>query len=251
MTIGLSGMRVPVLRYRIPGRTLALGRRGSVPTLIQRHSRMIARSRRRTMTVSGYSAALRSGEPPQNAVVITLDGEHAEVLDAARRLADQGLTATVFVATSRIGAPGMLRDTDLYLLSGMGIEIGARGHTGRRLDKLPRPDVTAEITLCRRRLAALTGEHTRAFAYPQGGYDTAVRQLVIATGYASACALGEALSHPADDPFALTRLTVDTHLTDQRLLAWLAGVGRVTPRRRPPQAARRTPHRPSVRGRTA
>jgi len=244
-------MRVPVLRYRIPGRALTPGHWSLTPALLGRHSRMIARSRRRPLTVSGYSAALRAGEPPQDAVVVTVDGDRAEVVDAARRLADHGLTATVFVTTSRIGAPGMLRDSDLDLLRGMGIEIGARGHTGRRLDELPRSDVTAEITLSRRRLTAVAGVDSRTFAYPSGGYDTAVRQLVIAAGYTSACALGEALSHPADDPFALPRLTVDGHLTDQRLMAWLAGVGRVRPRRMPPRTVRRSPPRPPVRGRTA
>ncbi|OAA24199.1 Polysaccharide deacetylase [Frankia sp. EI5c] len=223
---------VPILRYDVVADPTAhVPRRSTVtPAVFARHRRMIQRSHRHFMTVGEYCAALRSAGAPPEAIVVTFDGDRAETFTAARELAERGHAATVFVTTSRIGAPGMLGETEIRRLHEMGVEIGASGHSGRRLDGLHRSDVTAEITLCRRRLAAITGEEPRSFAYPRGGWDQGVRQLVIAAGYSAACAVGEALSHPGDDPFALTRLTVYGGLADHRVRAWLDGIGRTLPR---------------------
>ncbi|MEX5636867.1 polysaccharide deacetylase family protein [Parafrankia sp. FMc2] len=223
---------VPILRYDVAADpTGHVPRRSTVtPAVFARHRRMIQRSNRRFMTVSEYCAALRSAEAPADALVVTFDGDRAATFVAARELAERGLAATVFVTTSRLGAPGMLTEAEVRRLHELGVEIGASGHSGRRLDELHRSDVTAEITLGRRRLAAITGDEPRSFAYPRGGWDPTVRQLVIAAGYSAACAVGEALSHPGDDPFALTRLTVDGGLADHRVRAWLNGIGRTLPR---------------------
>ncbi|CAI7973706.1 Polysaccharide deacetylase [Frankia sp. Hr75.2] len=223
---------VPILRYDVAADpTGHAPRRSTVtPAVFARHRRMIQRSRRHFMTVVDYCAALRSADAPPDAIVITFDGDHAETFVAARELAERGLAATVFVTTSRLGTPGMLSEGDVRRLHEMGVEIGAAGHSGRRLDGLQRSDVTAEITLSRRRLAAITGDEPRSFAYPRGGWNPTARQLVIAAGYGGACAVGQALSHQGDDPFAITRLTVDGGLADHRVRAWLDGIGRTLPR---------------------
>ncbi|KPM57449.1 polysaccharide deacetylase [Frankia sp. R43] len=223
---------VPILRYDVAADPAGHAPRRSTvtPAVFARHRRMIQRARRHFMTVTEYCSALRSADAPPDAIVVTFDGDRAETFVAARELAERGHAATVFVTTSRLGAPGMLSEADIRRLHELGVEIGASGHSGRRLDGLHRSDVTAEITLSRRRLAAITGEEPRSFAYPRGGWDPPARQLVIAAGYSAACAVGEALSHPGDDPFALTRLTVGGGLTDHRVRAWLDGIGRTLPR---------------------
>jgi peptidoglycan/xylan/chitin deacetylase (PgdA/CDA1 family) len=181
------------------------------------------------MTVSSYAEALRGGRLPAAPIIITFDGGCADTLPAVRRLADVGMTATVYVTTSWIGRSGKLREADLHQLVGLGMEIGGSGHTHRRLDELPRSDIAAEVTVCRRRLAALTGTEPRSFAYPQGSYGATVRQIVVAAGHTSACAVRNALSHPRDDPFALSRLTVDGSTSEARVAAWLDGIGRTAP----------------------
>jgi hypothetical protein len=52
---------------------------------------------------------------------------------------------------------------------------------------------------------------------------------VVSAGYSSACAVRDVLSHPADDRFALARLTVEANTPESRLVAWLTGVGRPEP----------------------
>ncbi len=222
---------IPMLRYRSLDTQPPRGpRRRLIPfSTFMRHCAIIAASGRQALTVSKYAASLRAATSSANPVVITFDDGGVETLKALRRLAETGLTATVFVTSSRVGDPGYFNRTDLHRIRGLGIEIGGSGHTGRRLDELARTDVIAELTLSRRRLAVATGDEPRTFAYPLGGYDPSVRQLVISAGYSSACAVRDVLSHPADDRFALARLTVEANTPDSRLLAWLEGVGRPAP----------------------
>ncbi|WP_235825947.1 polysaccharide deacetylase family protein, partial [Candidatus Frankia alpina] len=234
MTLGLRtarrGQMIPVLRYRSldPHTTRGAPRRPMPFPTFARHCRLIAAAGCQSMTVSGYVASLGVASAPKNPLVITFDDGGAETMNALRCLAEWGLTATVFVTSSRVGDPGYFHRADLHRIRGLGIEIGGSGHTGRPLNELTRTDVIAELTLSRRRLAVAIGDEPRTFAYP-GGYDLSVRQLVISAGYSSACAVRDMLSHPADDRFALARLTVDATTPDSRLRAWLEGVGRSEP----------------------
>ncbi|WP_261562039.1 polysaccharide deacetylase family protein [Frankia tisae] len=241
MTLGLRTARreqmIPVLRYRSldPHTTRGAPRRPMPFPTFARHCRLIAAAGRQPMTVSGYVASLGVASAPKNPLVITFDDGGAETMNALRCLAEWGLTATVFVTSSRVGDPGYFHRADLHRIRGLGIEIGGSGHTGRPLNELARTDVIAELTLSRRRLAVAIGDEPRTFAYPGGGYDLSVRQLVISAGYSSACAVRDMLSHPADDRFALARLTVDATTPDSRLQAWLEGVGRSEPHPAPPR----------------
>ncbi|MCL9796746.1 polysaccharide deacetylase family protein, partial [Frankia sp. AgKG'84/4] len=221
----------PVLRYRSfdPHTTRGARRRPMPLAIFARHCQLIATSGRQPLTVSSYAASLGTPSAPANPIVITIDDGGAETLIALRELAAAGLTATVFVTSSRVGDQGYFHRADLHRVLGLGIEIGGSGHTGRPLNELGRADVIAELTLSRRRLAVAIGDEPRTIAYPGGGYDLAVRQLAISAGYSSACAVREVLSHPGDDRFALARLTVDATTPDSRLVAWLDGHGRSEP----------------------
>lgn len=225
------GQVIPVLRYRsLDPHTSRGARRRPMPlATFARHCRLITASGRVPMTVSGHVATVGTASAPGNPVIITIDDGGAETMSALRQLAESGLTATVFVTSSRVGDPGYFHRTDLHRIRGLGIEIGGSGHTGRPLNELARPDVIAELTLSRRRLAVAVGDEPRTFAYPGGGYDLSVRQLVISAGYSSACAVRDVLSHPDDDRFALARLTVEATTPDSRLVAWLDGLGQPGP----------------------
>ncbi|MCK9923257.1 polysaccharide deacetylase family protein [Frankia sp. AgPm24] len=222
---------VPILRYRSfdPQPSRGSRRRPMMLTAFARHCQLIAASGRQTMSLSGYMSTAGSSAAPPRPLVITIDDGGGMTMTALRLLVEFGLTATVFVTSSRVDDPGYFHRTDLHRIRGLGIEIGGSGHTGRPLNELARTDVITELTLSRRRLAGSVGDEPRTFAYPGGGYDLSVRKLVISAGYSSACAVREVLSHPHDDRFALARLTVDATTADSRLVAWLGGFGRCEP----------------------
>ncbi|MCM3883454.1 polysaccharide deacetylase family protein [Frankia sp. R82] len=226
------GHLVPILRYRSfdPHTTRGAPRRPMPLATFARHCQLIAASGRQTMSLSGHMSMIGNAAAPRRPLVITIDDGGGMTMTALRLLVEFGLTATVFVTSSRVGDPGYFHRTDLHRIRGLGIEIGGSGHTGRPLNELARTDVITELTLSRRRLAGAVGDEPRTFAYPGGGYDLSVRQLVISAGYSSACAVRDVLSHPNDDRFALARLTVDAATPDSRLVAWLGGFGHSEPR---------------------
>ncbi|MBI5564477.1 MAG: hypothetical protein HY870_06255, partial [Chloroflexi bacterium] len=61
------------------------------------------------------------------------------------------------------------------------------------------------------------------FAYPYGYYSPAVRELVQAAGFTSACAVKHALSTTTDDRFALARIIISPQTDVERLADLLAG----------------------------
>jgi hypothetical protein len=64
-----------------------------------------------------------------------------------------------------------------------------------------------------------------SFAYPYGAHDPRVRAAVIAAGFHSAAAVKNAISHRADDPWAIARWTVDGATDAERIARVLDGRG--------------------------
>ncbi len=69
------------------------------------------------------------------------------------------------------------------------------------------------------------GAGLSSFAYPHGAYDRPTRAAVRAAGFDGAAAVKNALSHTADDPFALARCTIMRDTPTRRVEELLAGRG--------------------------
>ncbi len=104
-----------------------------------------------------------------------------------------------------------------------GVEIGGHTHSHPQLDLLSRSAVMRELESCKRLLEDRLGVEASTFAYPHGHHDRHVREAVVQTGYRSAAAVKNALSHPHDDPFSLARLTVTSKTGTTRLGDWMEG----------------------------
>ena len=193
------------------------------------HADAVTATGARAVTISSLAAALRSGLPlSARALAITFDDGYEDNLDAIEVLVDRGLPATVYVTSGEVGARNRLTVPQLAELARIpGIEIGAHAVRHRRLDELGEQELAAEVTASKVQLEELTGKAIRSFSYPHGAYDWRVRRAVVAAGYHSAVAVKNALSHDADDPFAIARWTVTWGTSASR-------VGRRDRRRRCP-----------------
>lgn len=222
---------IPILLYHsVTDYPLANCQRWTVDTAtFARHLTLIAGSGRVPLTVSEYVERMRHQTLPPRPILITFDDGFADNLAAAREVVAHGLTATCYVVTDWIGQAGMLHGADLQTLAGIGVEIGGHSHTHPRLDELRPDEAHREISSCNVRLAAVIGAPVSSFAYPHGNYDHGIRRLVQQAGFTSACGVRNMMSHRADDPFALARLTVTASTPDWRIRAWLDGAGRVAP----------------------
>jgi peptidoglycan/xylan/chitin deacetylase (PgdA/CDA1 family) len=220
---------VPVLLYHSvndrPGpaeRPYAVSRSGFAA-----HADAVRAAGRRAVTISSLAAGLRSGLPPSaRALAITFDDGYADNLDAVEALVDRGLPSTVYVTSGDVGRRNRLTASQLALLASIpGIEIGAHAVRHRRLDELGERELAEEVTASKVLLEELTGKAIRSFSYPHGAYDWRVRRAVIAAGYHSAVAVKNALSHDADDPFAIARWTVTRGTSALRVAAVIEGEG--------------------------
>ncbi|HZE04439.1 MAG TPA: polysaccharide deacetylase family protein [Solirubrobacteraceae bacterium] len=204
------------------------------PRVFEAHLDAIGAAGATTMTVSALADAL--GDPtvglPPRPVLVTFDDGFADFAGAAHpALAARGMAATLYVTTGYVetgrgpGGDPMLDWPAVLGLRDAGVEMGAHSHTHPQLDTLSRERARYEIELCKAVLEERLGSRVRSFAYPHGYSSAGVRRLVREAGYDSACAVGNALSHPHDDVMRLARIMVRATTTADDVAAWMEGFG--------------------------
>jgi peptidoglycan/xylan/chitin deacetylase (PgdA/CDA1 family) len=146
-------------------------------------------------------------EPGRTLVSFTFDGSSADQKQALDLLQQHGMGATIYVNSSRVGAPGALSFLSLKSYSQHGMEVG--GHPMHRVDLTTASGDRARREICGGRVALThMGFGAESFAYPRGAVTPAIRSLVEDCGYRSARTgggLGPSDSErvPPSDPFHL------------------------------------------------
>jgi peptidoglycan/xylan/chitin deacetylase (PgdA/CDA1 family) len=220
---------IPVLLYHSVPRADEGGDRLSAPyELFCSHMDAVVASRRVPVSISQLADGLRGRTRlPERSVAITFDDGFENNLRAIEALATRGLTATLYLTTGTSGSAQLLtpRQIETLARSTDYVEIGAHSVSHPYLDELEPMEVWAEVTHSKQYLEQLLGRPIRSFAYPYGAYSGLVREVVVAAGFQSAAAVKNALSHSADDPFAIARWTVGRGTTVQKLDEVLRGRG--------------------------
>jgi peptidoglycan/xylan/chitin deacetylase (PgdA/CDA1 family) len=204
------------------------------------HLALLAELDYTALNVTQLASTLRAGaELPPRPVLITFDDGYADVLEnALPRLAARGFTSTLYMITgcvrderSSTQGPTFLSWNELRELERSGMEIGSHSHTHPQLDVLSVEEARAELQVSKHILEDKLGHEVPSLAYPYGYHGPTVRRLAIEAGYASACAVKQALSADHDDLFALSRVLVTAETGVEQLRLWLSGAGlRVAPR---------------------
>ncbi|MDR6978753.1 peptidoglycan/xylan/chitin deacetylase (PgdA/CDA1 family) [Streptomyces sp. 3330] len=216
----MTGARVPILMYHAVAADPSPATRALsvTPEAFAEQMAVLADRGRTPLTTAGLAARWRSGRPlPARPVLITFDdgyrGVHRHALPV---LAGHGFPATLFVTTGWLrggydtgGAPDAMLDwPQVRELADNGVEIGGHSHTHPQLDQLDDARLCAELTGCRDIVAGELGAPPVSFAYPYGYSTRRVRTAVRGHGFAQALAVGNALAHRAQGPYALRRVTV-------------------------------------------
>ena len=231
--------RVPILMYHsVSERAQPRFRKFTLaPALFAEQMAYLAQHHYTTLTVSQYISMRATGVAlPESVVLLTFDDGFADFYSAALPILKQhGFVATLYVATAFVGDVSrflqregettrvMLTWDQLAEIASAGIECGAHGHDHMQLDVLPTDAARVQIVRSKQVLEDKLSRRIATFAYPYGYYRSAVKQLVRAAGYSSACAVRYRVSSAADELFALSRLivTVDTGL--ERFIDLVAG----------------------------
>ena len=211
------------------------------PALFDRQMAYLSEQGYTALTVSQftYTCAYEEERLPAKPVVITFDDAFLDFYTAALPILKRyGFSATLYVPTAYVGGTSrwmehegegsrpILSWEQLREIRDSGIECGAHSHTHPQLDLLFLSQAKKEITQSKLILEEHLGETVASIAYPYGYHTSAVKQLVREAGYTSACAVRNALSTPATDPFALARVLVDPDTDVDTFAALLAGHNR-------------------------
>ena len=219
---------IPVLLYHsvADGEAASSDRFAVSPRQFSEHVAAIAASGRVPLTVSELASALRGeAELSPRSVAVTFDDGYADTPAAVSLLAAHGLTSTVYVTSGRIGARDGIDVAALEAIIAAGAEIGSHTVTHPHLDELRIAAAAREIADSRAAVADAIARSVASFAYPHGAHDARVRRAVIDAGFSSAAAVKNALSHPADDPFAIARVTIVADTSTAAVNELLAGRG--------------------------
>jgi peptidoglycan/xylan/chitin deacetylase (PgdA/CDA1 family) len=124
---------------------------------------------------------------PAHPVVLTFDDGYADFATAVEPvMARYGFVATDFVVSGFVNRPRYMTAAQLQQMVANGMVIGS--HTVHHVDlaRMPLAAAGAEIDSSKAALEKLLGQPVLDFAYPYGGVDAAIQQLVQQAGYRDA-----------------------------------------------------------------
>ncbi|HEY4276757.1 MAG TPA: polysaccharide deacetylase family protein [Conexibacter sp.] len=221
--------RFPILLYhRIRAAGEPVDRFDVTLDAFREQMRLVASCGRKAQTVSELIG--RRHSLAGDVVAVTFDDGTADFYHHAWPvLRAHGLPVTLYVTSALVdgrheGAE-MLSWQQLEELAAEGVEIGAHGHRHLPLDMLSIERAALELVNSRLALQDRLRRPVTSFAFPHGYHTAAVKQLLPRVGYRSACAVKNRLSHPHDDRYALSRMTVGTATSPERFEALLHGRG--------------------------
>jgi peptidoglycan/xylan/chitin deacetylase (PgdA/CDA1 family) len=234
-------VNVPILLYHdvSPVVNDGLGEYAVTPEIFSQHIRWLRRSGRETVRLDELVAQREGGTRlPERPVIITFDDGFRSCFEYAVPVLEQaGYTAVFFLVAGLVGAesawhvqahrrPSPLMGWDaIRRLRERGFSFGSHTLSHRRLPTTPSAICSDELTRSRLLLEQRLEQPVLDLAYPYGGVDARVRELVREAGYRSACTSRPAVALEVDDLLLLPRLPVrrSTSLRDFRQLLEPAG----------------------------
>ena len=164
--------------------------------------------------------ALDADDAAADPIVVTFDDGTADFAEVAHPVLERHrIPTTIYVATDFVdrgvdfphaGRPlswAALRDT---AASGL-VTVGSHTHTHALLDRLPAPEIAAELDLADALIAEHVGQPVRHFAYPKAVAGSSPADAAVRERYRSAALAG---THPnayrATDPHRLSRAPIQT-----------------------------------------
>jgi peptidoglycan/xylan/chitin deacetylase (PgdA/CDA1 family) len=174
----------------------------------------------RTAGFSSGTLETCAGPARSKRLVITFDDGYSNVLRyGLKPLADSGFRAIQFLVADLLGqhntwdvplgeaSEPMMDAAQVRDWLAAGHDIGSHTLSHPYLTKLPPARAREEITASGKKLEDLFGRRISHFCYPYGDWNEAVRDLVQAAGYITACTTDPGINRPGDSPFLLKRFT--------------------------------------------
>jgi peptidoglycan/xylan/chitin deacetylase (PgdA/CDA1 family) len=157
------------------------------PDAFSRHLAWLTSGRVRVLSLDHLVA---HQDDAVDAVALTFDDGYASVREAIERLLDNGVPATLFAVTGRVGATNEWSDkpqrgiptlplmtwADLERLAAKGLQVEAHSRTHAPLTELSETALDEELRRCQEELQARLGVRSAHLAYPYGDVSDGVER---------------------------------------------------------------------------
>ena len=161
---------------------------------------------------------------PDRPIVLTFDDGYDDNYQAALPvLLRQGMRASFFVVTGKMGQPGYLSWPQAAQMRDQGMEIGSHTVHHYTLTEINLKEMERELRGSRLMLESNLSITKAVFANPFGETAPAVVALLEKTGYQAACSSVVGLNRPGENLFMIRRMSVPRPkfgLWDFRLRLW-------------------------------
>jgi peptidoglycan/xylan/chitin deacetylase (PgdA/CDA1 family) len=181
--------------------------------------RQLAELQRAGFTTPAYGSPSAQEGKADRRIALTFDDGFANVFQhGLEPLARHGYRAMVFLVPDLIGRfndweiqegearQPLMDDAQIKEWLAAGHEIGSHTLTHAFLTRLSLQQAREEIAASKKKLEDRFGRPVRHFCYPYGDWNPAVRDLVMAAGYETACTIEFGVNTRATPPFELKRI---------------------------------------------
>jgi peptidoglycan/xylan/chitin deacetylase (PgdA/CDA1 family) len=163
----------------------------------------------RSLTTAQLVAALKRGEHPHDAVVLSFDDGYEDAATVVTPLlVKYGAHASFYVSADLIGTPRHASWRELRAMRDAGMEIGCHGSRHLDLTTLSRGEATYEIGHCATALTRYLGA-PRTYAYAAGQYNAQAMELLERFGFVAALTEHPGAVTSLAKPLELPRRRVD------------------------------------------
>lgn len=173
-------------------------------TYLQRNGYHTVSARQIALYLRGHAAL------PSKSVALTFDDGYADVFpDVYRVLKSRRLTATFFIVPGFLGSPRYLTWAEVKTMADQGMDIEAHTLTHPDLRLVPSAQQWTEIADSRSVLQQRIHHSVHVFAYPYGGFDSAIVEEVKKAGYWAAFTTQQGWILQSSSSLTLPRVYID------------------------------------------
>lgn len=174
--------------------------------------------------------SLRKGiQISRKAVVITFDDGYENIYTHAYPILKRyGYPATVFIWVEKVGAPGFLTWRQMREMEENGISFGSHSLTHPYLPTAPEEKQREEIFSSKRILERRLDNPIKVFAYPVGGFNEKIKEMVKEAGYIAAVTTNRGYDPQNMDLYELNRVRIsDSDSSELKLWVKYAGYSNI------------------------